>query len=94
MIILRIEHAVSSFEGWKRAFDSDPINRQNSGVKHYTIYRPADDPNYVVIDLDFDNMEQAQATLTALRNMMTKVEGTLILAPKTSILNVVEEKAY
>jgi hypothetical protein len=31
MPILRIEHAVPDFNGWKRAFDSDPVDRKGSG---------------------------------------------------------------
>lgn len=34
MTILRIEHGVPSFEGWKKAFDSDPVNRKKMGVIH------------------------------------------------------------
>lgn len=52
MIILQIEHPVPSFEEWKRAFDSDPVDRQRSGVRRYRILRPVDDPNFVVIDLN------------------------------------------
>jgi hypothetical protein len=30
MHMLRIEHPVASYEGWKRAFDSDPVGREKS----------------------------------------------------------------
>lgn len=33
MLILQIEHKVPNYEGWKKAFDSDPISRKKSGVK-------------------------------------------------------------
>ncbi len=48
MIILQIEHPVPNFDGWKKAFDSDPINRKQSGVRRYKISRQADNPNYVI----------------------------------------------
>ena len=94
MIIVRIEHEVMSYEGWKKAFDSDPIDRKKSGVKRYRIYQPHDNPKYVIIDLEFDTMTQAQATHRALENMMTKVIGTLIIGPSIKILNVMESKEY
>jgi len=94
MIILRIEHEVLSFEGWKKAFDSDPIDRKKSGVKRYHIYQPVDNPKYVIIDLEFDNLAQAQMTQTALKNMMTKIVGTLIIGPSIKILTDVESKEY
>jgi hypothetical protein len=46
MPIVRIEHPVPDFEGWKQAFDSDPVGRGRSGVRRYAILRPVDDPNY------------------------------------------------
>ena len=46
MYILRIEHPVPNFDGWKKAFDSDPVGREKSGVRRYQILRPTDDANY------------------------------------------------
>jgi hypothetical protein len=94
MPILQIEHRVPNFDGWKRAFDSDPIDRKKSGVKRYRIYRPTDDPNYVIIDLEFDNLNDAQASLEALRNLWGKVEGTVMVNPQTRILDIVESIEY
>jgi ribose 5-phosphate isomerase len=90
MITLRIEHKIASYDSWKKAFDSDPINRKQSGVKRYRIYRPVDNDEFVIIDLDFDNLEQAQATQTALHKMFGMIEGKLIFGPKTQILTVAE----
>ena len=47
MVVLQIEHPVPDFNGWKKAFDSDPVNRKESGVRRYTIFKKNDDPNYV-----------------------------------------------
>ena len=90
MTILQIEHKVPSFEGWKKAFDSDPIDRKKSGVKNYRIFRPTDDPNYVVVHLEFDNLIDAQQTLTALRKLWEKVEGSVMVNPQTQIFDIVE----
>ena len=49
MYILRIEHPVSNFDGWKQAFDSDPVGREKSGVRRYRVLRPVDDANYVIM---------------------------------------------
>jgi hypothetical protein len=90
MITLRIEHKISNYDAWKNAFDSDPINRKQSGVKRYRIYRPADDDKFVIIDLDFDNLEQAQATQAALHKMFGAIEGKLIFGGQTRILSMTE----
>ncbi len=90
MITLRVEHRISNYDGWKKAFDSDPINRKKSGVKQYRIYRPNDDSQVVIIDLDFDNLAEAQTAESALRSMFPKIEGSLIFEPRLRILNIVE----
>jgi hypothetical protein len=94
MVILRIEHKVPNFEDWKKAFDSDPIDRRKSAVKRYRIYRPADDPNYAVIDLEFDNRIDDEKALAALRSLWSKVEGTVMFNPQTRIFEVVESAKY
>jgi hypothetical protein len=94
MIVLQIEHKVANFEGWKEAFDNDPIDRKKSGVKRYRVYRSNEDPNFVIIDLEFDELNSAQQTLTALRNMWPKVEGTIIFSPKVRIFEIVDIKVY
>jgi hypothetical protein len=94
MLILQIEHKVPNFDGWKKVFDSDPINREKSGVRRYRIFQPTDDPNYVLMDLEFDNSVDAEAALAALRKLWNQVEGTVMFGPKARILNLVESKEY
>ena len=50
--ILRVEHPVGDFERWRHAFDSDPEDRERSGVRRYRVMRACEDPNYVLIDLE------------------------------------------
>ena len=59
MPILRIEHPVPDFDAWKQAFDSDPLDRKRSGVRRYRILRSLDDPNYAIVDLEFDDADDA-----------------------------------
>jgi hypothetical protein len=94
MYILRIEHPVPSYESWKKTFDSDPVDRARSGVRRYQVSRPVDNPNYVLIDLEFDTATQAEALLAAMRTVWKRVEGTLIMSPQVKITEVVETKAY
>ena len=35
--VLYIEHAVRDFDAWKRAFDSDPVGREQNGVRRYRV---------------------------------------------------------
>ena len=63
MAILRIEHPVPDFDAWKAAFDSDPVGRQRGGVRRYRVLRPVDDPNFVLVDLEFDSSSEAESFL-------------------------------
>jgi hypothetical protein len=90
MTILQIEHKVPSYEGWKKAFDNDPIGRQKAGVKRYQVFRPTDDPNYVIIDLHFEKTEDAVKMLASLNILWGKVEGSVMTGPKARILDIVE----
>ncbi|HEX8983322.1 MAG TPA: hypothetical protein VF792_11160 [Ktedonobacterales bacterium] len=90
MVILRIEHRVPDYEGWKRAFDSDPADRKGSGVRRYTILRGLDDANDVMIDLEFDTKPEADALLATMRRVWERVEGTVMWNPQARIVEVAE----
>ncbi len=90
MTILRIEHPVPGYDGWKKAFDADPIDRKRSGVTRYRIYRHTDNPNYVAVDLEFNNLQDAEATLASLRKLWEQVEGSVMTGPQARILDIVE----
>jgi ribosomal protein L35AE/L33A len=85
---------VPNFEGWKKVFDSDPVDRKKSGVRRYRISRPVDDPNFVTVDLEFETVKQAEALLAALRAVWGRVEGKVMTNPKTRILEMVEIKEH
>ena len=92
MVILQIEHQVPNFEGWKKAFENDPVDRKKAGVRRYKILQQSDNPNYVVIDLEFDHLKEAENMLVALQNLWKKVDGTIIVEPKIRILHLIESK--
>ncbi len=92
MYILRIEHPVPDYSSWKKAFDTDPVGREKSGVHRYTVSRPVDDEKYVLVDLEFDTRDQAEAMLTALRQLWERVGGKVMTNPAARILETVESK--
>ena len=96
MTTLRIEHPIHEFAVWKQAFDRDPIGRERSGVRRYQVLRPLDDSKYVMIDLEFDNTQAAEAALAALRELWRSPAAAPALggSPQTRIVEVVEQKEY
>ena len=90
MVVLQIEHTVANFNGWKQAFDSDPVGRQRMGVRRYRIMRPVGDPDFAIIELEFDTVAEAEALLAAMREVWGRVQGTLIQSPQARITEIVE----
>jgi len=58
---LHIEHPITDFQTWKAAFDRFAGKRLEAGVTAHRIHQPVDDPAYVLVQLDFPSVEQAQA---------------------------------
>jgi hypothetical protein len=94
MPLLQIEHPVRDFAAWQAAFTSDPARREESGVRRYRISRPVDDPLYVMIELEFDTLPIAEAFLARMQQVWTRVDGTLVMNPRTRIVEVVESHEY
>lgn len=92
MTIIQIEHATKSFDAWKAAFDSDPVGRQRGGVRRYRIARRVDDPDYVVIDLEFDDRDRAVAFRGALEQMWQTAQAQQVLGgiPSAHLVEPVE----
>ena len=96
MPILQIEHPISDFDVWKRAFDADPLRRQESGVRRYRVFRPLDDPKYVKVDLEFDSLSEAESFRAALRELWESGRAAPALAgtAQARIVEAVESEEY
>lgn len=92
MIVLHIEHTVAHFDNWKTSFDGFSELRQKSGVRRYQISRLIDNPNFVMIDLEFDSLSRAEALLAAVQQVWERVSGTLIHNPQWRFSEVAEIK--
>ncbi|HSP08016.1 MAG TPA: hypothetical protein VLU92_00295 [Candidatus Dormibacteraeota bacterium] len=90
MRVLRIEHSVPDFDGWKRAFDSDPADRKGSGVRRYQVYRSVEDPNFVMIDLEFDSLGEAEGLLATMRRVWSGEGQKVMRNPQARIVERVE----
>lgn len=59
MPVLHIEHEISELAVWLDAFKKLAPAREAAGVTRTEVYQPADDPNYIVINLSFENLDAA-----------------------------------
>lgn len=92
MPTLHIQHNVPDFDGWKHAFDNDPMNRKASGVRKYDVHRAVADPNFVLIDLEFATIEEAEAMLAKLRLLWAGPGGTVMRNPFAWIVETFESR--
>ena len=89
MATLHIEHPITDFGTWKAAFDRFAEAREKSGVRGHRILRPVDDAHYVVVDLDFQTVGEAERFLDFLRTRVwssSQNAPALAGAPQTRIL--------
>jgi hypothetical protein len=60
MTTLRIEHAITDYQLWRKAFDGFAEARAQAGVRSFAIRFPVDDPRYLMLDPEFDPAGPAQ----------------------------------
>jgi hypothetical protein len=96
MFTLNIEHAINDFPTWKQAFDRFAQTRRDAGVVSHRISRPVDDPNYLVVELEFDAQDTAERFRQYLHNVVwanSDASPALVGAPATRILEACEPYA-
>ena len=92
MITLRIEHAIHDYDLWKAAFDSFTDARAKAGVRGFAIRQPVDAPKYLMLDLEFDGADRAEAFAAFLeQRVWSSPDSAPALAgvPRTRILDLV-----
>jgi heme-degrading monooxygenase HmoA len=57
---LFIRHTVADYAAWKSLFDEHGITRRANGSQGGRIFRSDDDPNEVLILLEWDDLERAR----------------------------------
>ena len=75
MTTLHIENTLHDFTSWKTAFDKFDRFRADNGVRSYKIHRRADDPQQILIDLEFDDRGAAEAFVPLLRKIWSSPQS-------------------
>ena len=92
MATLHIEHPITDLETWLGAFNAVAEIRSQVGCRSELVRHPAGNPNHVVVDLEFDTVDQAESFLEFLRTQIWAVpENSPALAgsPDAVILETV-----
>lgn len=59
MATLHIEHPITDLDTWLGAFNNFADARKSAGVRGQRVRQPVGDPSYIVVDLEFDDSEEA-----------------------------------
>jgi len=94
MYVLNYWHTVGDYAEWKRVFDTDPLGREASGVRRYSIERPLDDEHTVIGELDFETLDEAEAFAGRLEEVWKGVAGKVVADTGYRITEVVEQKRF
>lgn len=96
MIIVHAEHGIRDYDMWKAAFDRDPLDRERAGMHRYRIARAVDDPLYLIMDFEFDDMDAARAFEAALHGLWGSraAAPALLGQPHTRIVQSVMTGEY
>jgi hypothetical protein len=89
---LHIEHSITDIGTWLGAFSRFAEARGAAGVRAQRVHQPIDDPNYIVLQLDFDDAVAATAFMQFLEaNVWSSPEASPGLAgtPRARVLEPV-----
>ena len=95
MATLHIENTVRDYPTWKAVFDKFDRMREEQNVRGYRISRHQDDPNQIVVDLDFDTADDA----SSFRQVLAKIWATpqskeqLVTHNEPQVLELVDQRA-
>src|SRR5260370_39863310 len=92
MTTLRIEHAITDYQLWKKAFDGFAEVRANAEVRSFAIRQPVDAAKYLMLGLEFDNADVAGTFAGFLQQHVWSSPASspgLAGAPRTRILDLV-----
>jgi ribosomal protein L35AE/L33A len=94
MATLHVENTVRDFDEWKAVFDKFDRFRAEKRMRGYRMSRLVDDPNKVVIDLDFDTPEDATAFRGALEQIWRTPQSKeqLVSHNEPQVYHVVEQR--
>ncbi len=81
MARLHAEFTVGDYGQWKAMFDNDPAGRQAGGVRSYQISRGVQEPNHVLLDMEFDDSATAEAFLERLQPVWSSAPAGAIQSP-------------
>lgn len=93
MITITVRHKVADYEKWKVVFDRARDTRRAAGEIACRVYTRHGSPNDVLVSIDWDSLERAQAFLASMPLMSGMNEAGVREMPQIIILERRDEYA-
>jgi hypothetical protein len=94
MVKIVMQSHVADFDAWLKMFNENEAFRTGHGATGHTVNRGVDDPNLLVLAVEFATLEGAQSFL-ADPALKTRMDDAGVDAPPQSwICNEVESRPY
>jgi len=94
MYVLNYWHTVTDYGEWKKVFDSDPLGREASGIRRFTIERPTDDEHRVIGHLEFDSLGEAETFAGRLQEVWSGIGGGMISDAGYTLTEILETQDF
>jgi hypothetical protein len=96
MTTLHVENTVHDFDEWKGVFDKFDRVRSESGMRSYRLQQYVDQPNKVIVDMEFATLEDAESFRLKLEQIRTtpQSKAQLVEAAAPMLLTTVEQRAF
>ncbi|HET9015419.1 MAG TPA: hypothetical protein VFN57_07475 [Thermomicrobiaceae bacterium] len=85
MALLSVQHTVSDYPAWRSVFDAMGELRQDWGVTVEAVHQLADDPNTVLVQLEFATVAQARGFLTSREHRAAMKRGGVEGTPRVEV---------
>jgi len=86
MTTLHLEVTVNDVAAFKTGFADHTEIRRQAGVRAAQVRHPIDDDGRMVVDLDFDSVDEAEAFLGVLQERIWKDSAVVVGTPRATIL--------
>jgi hypothetical protein len=93
MVTIDVRHKVRDFPHWKQVFDSALAARREAGELACRIYLRHGSADDVLVSLDWDSLERAQAFLASPHLMAGMQEAGVREMPQITVLQRVDDNA-
>ena len=87
MVFVIARHKVADYVKWRQAFEGAVAMRKAGGEKSVRIFRTVDDPNNLVLFMEWDSLENCQKFMQSEDLQKDMQEAGVMEQPDINILN-------